>query len=165
MNRIIIIIVLAVIAPYSIVAQDLSTFRLYNPTENASAAIASATKQAKAEKKHVFIQIGGNWCIWCARFNDVVTKNPGIDSVVKSGYIVYHLNHSKENKNDALLTKYGYPQRFGFPVFLILDGNGRLLHTQNSVYLEQDKGYNLEKVKSFLADWTPAALDPKQYKE
>jgi hypothetical protein len=80
-------------------------------------------------------------------------------------FIVYHLNYSKENKNLDILAKYEYPQRFGFPVFLILDGNGKLIHIQNSGYLEAGKGYDHEKVFGFLNDWRPAALDPEQYKE
>jgi thioredoxin-related protein len=146
-------------------SQDLSKFRLYSPTENASKAIAESVKQAKSAKKHVFIQIGGNWCIWCARFNDMVTTDGSIDSLIKANFVVYHLNYSPENKNEAILTKYGFPQRFGFPVFLVLDGNGKLLHTQNSAYLEQDKSYNREKVMDFFSNWSPLALDPKQYKE
>lgn len=146
-------------------SQDLSKFNLYRPEENASKAIAEAVKRAKTEKKHVFIQIGGNWCIWCARFNDLVTKDNSIDSLISANYVVYHLNYSKENKNEQVLAKYSYPQRFGFPVFLILDEKGKLLHTQNSVYLEQDKGYNTERVKSFFADWIPSVFDPKHYKE
>lgn len=149
-------------------AQDLSKFNLYKPMENAEAGIANAVKQAKSSGKHVFIQIGGNWCIWCARFNDLVTTDKSIDSLVQANYVVYHLNYSKENKNEKLLAKYGYPQRFGFPVFLVLDGNGKLLHTQNSGYLEAgqgSKGYNTETVKGFLNDWSKHALDPAQYKE
>lgn len=144
-------------------AQDLSKFNLYSPTEEARSVIEKDVKQAKDSKKHVFIQIGGNWCIWCYRFNDLVTKDASIDSVIRANYVVYHLNYSKENKNEALLAKYGYPQRFGFPVFLILDGNGKLLHIQNSGYLEKDKGYDREKVMGFFNDWTPGAVDPKQY--
>jgi len=144
-------------------AQDLSKFNLYSPTENAKNAIEKDVKLAKNSKKHVFVQIGGNWCIWCYRFNDMVTKDASIDSLIQANYVVYHLNYSKENKNEALLAKYGYPQRFGFPVFLILDGNGKLLHIQNSGYLEKDKGYDREKVFGFFSDWSPSALDPKQY--
>lgn len=146
-------------------SQDLSKFHLYDPKENAEEQIAKAVKKAKDEKKHVFIQIGGNWCIWCARFNDFVTKDSAIDSLIKANYVVYHLNYSPENKNEKLLAKYGYPQRFGFPVFLVLDGNGKLLHTQNSGYLEQGKSYFRNYVISFFTDWSPAALDPGQYKE
>lgn len=146
-------------------SQDLSKFNLYKPQENAQVELAKAIKEAKATKKHVFVQIGGNWCIWCMRFNDAVTSDASADSLIKANYVVYHLNYSKENKNLPLLAKYGYPQRFGFPAFLVIDGNGKLLHIQNSSYLEQGKGYNMETVKGFLTDWSPAALDPKQYKE
>jgi hypothetical protein len=99
------------------------------------------------------------------RFNDFVTSDKSIDSLVKANYVVYHLNYSKENTNSKLLAKYGYPQRFGFPVFLVLDENGKLLHTQNSSYLESGKGYDKERVKGFFADWTRKALDPAEYKE
>jgi thioredoxin-related protein len=144
-------------------AQDLSKFNLYRPTENAKAVIEKDVKLAKDSKKHVFIQIGGNWCIWCYRFNDLVTKDASIDSLVDANYVIYHLNYSEENKNEALLAKYGFPQRFGFPVFLVLDGDGKLLHIQNSAYLEKDKGYDREKVIEFFNNWSPSALDPKQY--
>jgi thioredoxin-related protein len=147
-------------------SQDLKKFNLYKPEENAGQKIAEAVKQAKAANKHVFIQIGGNWCIWCARFNDFVTTDNSIDSLISTNYIVYHLNYSEENKNQKILAKYGYPQRFGFPVFLILDGKGKLLHTQNSGYLENGlKSYKKEAVTGFLTDWSPAALDPAQYKD
>ena len=146
-------------------SQDLKTFSLYKPGENAEQKIADAVNQAKADGKHVFIQIGGNWCIWCARFNDFVTKDKSIDSLIKENYVVYHMNYSKENKNEKLLANYGYPQRFGFPVFLVLDANGKLLHTQNSSYLEEGKGYNGKTVTGFFNDWAPKAFDPKQYKE
>lgn len=146
-------------------AQDLSKFSLYKPEEQAEKAIQEAVKQAKKEGKHVFIQAGGNWCIWCARFHAFISSDASLDSLVQKNYVVYHLNYSKENYNKKIMAKYGFPQRFGFPVFLVLDGDGRLLHTQNSAYLEEGKGYSREKVKEFFEHWSPAALDPGQYKE
>jgi len=146
-------------------AQDMTKFSLYKPAEDAEASLAVAIKKAKTEKKQVLVQIGGNWCIWCARFNEFTTKDASIDSMIKANYVVYHLNFSKENKNEKLLAKYQFPQRFGFPVFLILDGKGDLLHTQNSEYLEEGKGYSKEKILGFLGNWSVAALDPATYKE
>jgi thioredoxin-related protein len=143
----------------------MTKFKLYNPGENAEKGIEDAVKMAKKENKNVFVQVGGNWCIWCARFNDLISNDPSIDSLVRANYIVYHLNYSKENYNAGLLKKYRFPQRFGFPVFLILDGKGDLIHTQNSEYLEEGKGYNRSKVIEFFNGWTTTALDPKQYKE
>ncbi len=43
---------------------------IYNPEADARADIASAVKQAKAENKHVLLQIGGNWCPWCINCMD-----------------------------------------------------------------------------------------------
>ena len=158
-------IVLFLALPCLLKAQDLSKFKLYKPEENAETAISEAMKEAKENKKHIFIQVGGNWCIWCARFNDFITKDRSIDSMVHKNFVIYHLNYSKENYNKSFLAKYRFPQRFGFPVFLVLDAKGNLLHTQNSAYLEEGKGYSKAKVMEFFSHWSPEALDPLNYKE
>lgn len=88
-----------------------------------------------------------------------------MDSLVNENYVVYHLNYSKENYNTELLKKYKFPQRFGFPVFLILDEEGDLIHTQNSEYLESGNGYDKGKVTAFFINWSKKALDSSQYKE
>src|SRR5258706_15948052 len=157
---------LALVISISALSQDMTKFKLYSPDEDAEKGIKAAVKLAKEENKHVLVQIGGNWCIWCARFNDFISNDTKIDSIIKASYIIYHLNYSKENYNAKLLAKYGYPQRFGFPVFLVLDGEGKLIHTQSSWYLEDGKkSYDKDKTGSFFNDWSPKAFDPKQYKE
>ncbi|MFT3749604.1 MAG: thioredoxin family protein [Agriterribacter sp.] len=137
---------------------------LYHPEENASASIENAVKKAKAENKQVFIQAGGNWCSWCIAFNRFTHADPQIDSLLKADYIVYHLNYSKENKNEKIFAQYQFPQRFGFPVFLILNDKGELIHTQNSSYLESGKSYDKDKVLAFLKDWNRTALNADTYK-
>jgi len=82
---------------------------------------------------------------------------------MQANYVFELLNTSKEKKNQDILAEYEYPQRFGFPVILILDGNGKLIHTQNTVYLEKEKSYNEKNVVDFLKQWTPKAIDPKSY--
>lgn len=159
------LLVFSLVACHFLIAQDLSRFKLYKPEEPAEKGIEAAVKLAKKEGKHVFIQAGGNWCIWCARFHEFVTNDKSIDSLVQKNYVVYHLNYSKENYNKEIMSKYGFPQRFGFPVFLVLDAKGNLLHTQNSAYLEEGKGYSREKVVEFFQQWAPSALDPANYKE
>ncbi|NCI51451.1 thioredoxin family protein [Sediminibacterium roseum] len=136
---------------------------LYHPLANAKKDIAEAIKKAKAENKHVLIQAGGNWCSWCLEFNRFTTTDKQMDSAINADYIVYHLNYSPQAKNFEVFKQYGFPNRFGFPVFLILDGNGKLIHTQNSSYLEEGKSYNKKKVLGFLADWKPKVLDEKNY--
>lgn len=102
---------------------------LYNPAENAGANIEAAIKKAAAENKFVVLHAGGNWCSWCLEFARISKANPQIDSVINSSFVWCELKYSKENKNEDVLAKYAFPQRFGFPVFIILDGKGQRIHT------------------------------------
>lgn len=136
---------------------------LYHPKANARKDIATAIAIAKSQNKHVFIQAGGNWCGWCIEFNRLVSATPSLNSTLQNNYVVYHLNYSQENKNAAIFKEYGFPNRFGFPVFIILDAEGNRIHTQNSSYLESGKTYDIEKVKDFLDSWTPRALQAVTY--
>jgi len=144
-------------------AAQTSEVKLYTPKADAKADIETAIVKANTEGKHVLIQIGGNWCRWCIAFNKKVTENDTLKNVLEANYISYHLNYSKENLNEAALEELDFPQRFGFPVFVILDGNGKRLHTQNSVYLEEGKGHNAKKILNFFNHWSPTAVDPKSY--
>jgi thioredoxin-related protein len=136
---------------------------LYNPNANAKDDLANAISKAKNENKHVLVQIGGNWCKWCIEFNRFCKSDSQIDSMIQADYVVYHLNYSKENKNLEILSQYGFPQRFGFPVFIVLNQNGDRLHTENSSYLEEGNSYNKARIMAFLKAWNPKALDPKSY--
>ncbi|TDW99144.1 thioredoxin family protein [Dinghuibacter silviterrae] len=144
-------------------AQDLSTFHAYHPEEDAAAGLQRAVKSASAAHKNVFVEIGGNWCVWCARFAELSGTDHQIDSALNTDFVVLHVNFSKENMNLPLMARLGYPQRFGFPVFVIVNDRGTVVHIQNSEYLEQGKGYNKKMILSFLDDWSPRALDPASY--
>ena len=132
--------------------------KIYDPSADAKADVSAALKLAKAEGKHVFLQIGGNWCPWCLRFNNFVHENSRLDSLLKVNYEVVKVNYSKENQNRELLASLDYPQRFGFPVFVILDGNGKRIHTQDSSLLEDGVGYSPEKVATLLTQWSVYAI-------
>ena len=132
--------------------------KIYDPSADAKAGVTSALQLAKAEGKYVFLQIGGNWCPWCLRFNKLVHEDSRLDSLLKVNYEVVKVNYSKENENRALLATIDYPQRFGFPVFVILDGNGKRIHTQDSGLLEDGAGYSREKVATMLTQWSADAI-------
>ena len=141
------------------------TSKLYDPHANVAKDIEAALNKAKSEKKHVLLQIGGNWCIWCYRLNSFIQTDTLLKRLVVDNYVLYHFNYSPENKNLAYLKKLGYPQRFGFPVLVVLNADGKQLHTQDSGLLEKGNGYDYEKVKSFLSNWSPGAFDDLFYKE
>ncbi|CAM3728492.1 thioredoxin family protein [Sphingobacterium prati] len=126
----------------------------YRPEADAQRDIDSLLQLAKKEKKNIIVQAGGNWCVWCLRFNDYIHKNPRIDDLLKRRFLYYHLNYSKENKNEAVFQKYA-PEgnKLGYPFFIVLDKNGKTLHVQESGSLEKEKGYDEEKVLKFFNAW------------
>jgi len=128
----------------------------YDPKADAEADINKLVAQAKNEGKNIMIQAGGNWCIWCLRFNQYVQTTPELKKMVDKNYLYYHLNYSPDNKNEKVFSQYGNPgEKFGYPVFIVLDKNGKMIHIQQSDVLEDGKGYSLEKTKEFFNQWAP----------
>lgn len=156
------IILLLLLLNLSAFAQKDSTL-IYHPEADAEKEVAAAIGKARMEKKQVMLMIGGNWCRWCRMFEKFRNTNAAVDSTSREDYVWLHVNYSKENKNAALLQSLSFPQRFGFPVFVVLDENGKVLHTQNSAYLEEKEGYSEEKVVEFLHQWRKDAFNPEHY--
>lgn len=128
----------------------------YDANANAEKDIENLIAKAKKENKNIILQAGGNWCIWCLRFNQYVQTTPELKTIVDKNYLYYHLNYSPENKNEKVFAKYSNPgAKYGYPVFIVLDKNGKQIHTQDSAVLEEGKGYGFEKVKTFFNEWKP----------
>jgi thioredoxin-related protein len=137
---------------------------IYNPTANAKEDINFAVSKAAAEGKHIILQIGGNWCPWCIKLHKFIHENYAIDSIIKTDYVYVLVNYSKDNKNPEIMQQLDFPQRFGFPVLVVLDEQGRRIHTQDTGLLEEGDGYSAKKITQFLLSWNKAALNPEQYK-
>lgn len=133
-----------------------------DPLEQIDKAVAEAQKGDSA--RFVICQVGGNWCPWCLRFADFVSKDADITKVIEANFVYIHVNYNPRKSDpqaEKLMRRLGNPRRFGFPVFVILDANGRVLHIQDSSFLEEGQGYNKDKVLRFLNDWTPKAVGNK----
>jgi thiol:disulfide interchange protein len=170
MNRLIFLLFTFLMSSSVALAQEKKELKtadavsIYNPKADAKAAIDAAVAKARQAGKHVFIQVGGNWCSWCIAFHKLVEATPELKNYLNSNYETVLVNYSPENKNPAVMASLGYPGRFGYPVFVILDGEGKLLHIQNSAYLEEGKGHSVKRVMDFLKGWTAAAIKPENNK-
>ncbi len=133
---------------------QLFSQQLYNPTADAEKDIDNAILKAQQENKYVILQVGGNWCKWCILFDKFINENQKIKEYKDQNFIYYHLNYSKENKNEKLLKRFKNPNRFGFPVLLVLNDKGELIHTQDTSYLEDGESYSEDKVLSFFENWS-----------
>ena len=135
---------------------------IYNPSADAMADIKSAIALAKETDKHVFVKVGGNWCGWCKMYAKFTKGDKDIVRVMEDDYVFVLVNWSTENKNSDAMSYLGNPERFGFPVFVIIDGEGKVIHIQDSALLEKGKGYNKKHIMRFLTVWTAGAVDPNR---
>jgi hypothetical protein len=82
--------------------------------------------------------------------------------VVDRNFVFIHVNYNPreraDQKAEAMLKRLGNPGRFGYPVFVVLDEDGKVIHTQDSSFLEEGNGYNKTKVMRFFSNWTPEAV-------
>ena len=164
MNKILTIAIMAVLLSVSAIAQNAPK-KVYDETINPMEQIDKAVKQAKAEDKFVICQVGGNWCPWCLRFAEFITSDSTINKLVNDNFVYIHVNYNPRQSAPAqkelaakMMKRLGNPARFGYPVFVVLDENGKVIHTQDSGFLEEGKSYNKEKVTRFFECWTPKAV-------
>lgn len=140
--------------------------RVYNEDIDPTWQIDQALVKAKSEGKFVICQVGGNWCLWCLRFADFITNDTTISKVIDENFEYTHVNYNprksegeeKQQQAKALMKRLNNCGRFGFPVFVVLDEEGRVLHIQDSSFLEEGQSYNQEKVLRFFRNWTPKVV-------
>ena len=123
--------------------------RPYNESTDAVAQIADAVAKAKAENKVVMCQVGGNWCKWCLWFADFVTSDADLKAFVEEHFVYIHVNYSPKNKNEKALEMFGNP-KLGYPYFVVIDAEGKVVHVQESISLEEGEGYSKAKVLEFF---------------
>ena len=158
-------IIMAIMFSVAVNAQT-TLKKVYNEDINPIEQIDQAIVKAKAEGKHVVCQVGGNWCIWCLRFADFITKDTSISQFIDENLVYIHVNYNpkksegeaKAQQAAALMKRLNNCGRFGFPVFVVLDHEGNVIHIQDSSFLEEGEGYDKEKVMRFFKNWTPDAI-------
>ena len=154
MKRIVLVLLLLV----GIGAVSAQEKKYYNEEVDAMAQIQTASMLAKQSGRYVLCQVGGNWCPWCIRFANFATTDSVIAPLIERNFVYVHINYSKANKNPEAMKYLGNPARFGFPVFVILDEEGKPIHIQESASLEEGKSYDRKKVENFLSLWTKKAV-------
>ena len=138
--------------------------KVYNDDIDPMEQIDKAIVQANEQGKFVICQVGGNWCPWCLRFADFITKDEEIAKFIDENFVYIHVSYNPHKSTDeardkAMLKRLGNPGRFGYPVFVVLNQDGNVIHIQDSSYLEEGKGYHKDKVLQFFMHWTPKAVN------
>jgi len=123
----------------------------YDSTADPFVQLENAKTLASDGNKLILLDVGGEWCIWCHRLDDLFREHADLATYMKAHYVPVKINYSLENKNEKFLAR--YPKIGGYPHIFVLDAQGDLIHSQNTGDLEEGKGHSPEKVMTFLKKW------------
>ena len=160
MKRILSIVLIALAAVTADAQSNLK--KVYDETADPMEQISKDVKDAGKDGRFVICQVGGNWCRWCLMFAEFITTDEDIKALIDKNFEYIHVNYNPRKPKDEtaikMLERLGNPERFGFPVLVVLDNKGNVIHTQDSSFLEEGNGYNKDKVMRFFSNWTPEAV-------
>jgi len=154
-------LLLLLVALTTMVTAMAQNVKIYDESINPFEQIDQAVAQAQSSEKLVICQLGGNWCPWCIRFAKFITEDEEIRKTVDENFVYIHVNYKSRQDELAqqVSKRLGNAGRFGFPVLVVLNPDGTVLHIQNSAYLEEGQGYNRKLVLEFFRNWTWRAVN------
>ena len=124
----------------------------FDPARDPARDLETALRMARATRRRVLAEVGGEWCTWCHIMDRFFAANPDLAKIRDANFIVLKINFSKENQNQAFLSR--WPKVAGYPHFFVLDANGRLLHSQDTSVLEAANDYDPTAFRAFLLQWS-----------
>jgi thioredoxin-related protein len=132
----------------------------YDPKRDPAQDLEAAVKQAGRDNKRILLVVGGEWCGWCHTLENYLKGNADVQAAWASAFVAIKVNFSPENRNSAFLGR--YPAIPGYPHIFVLEKTGALLHSQNTVELEQGASYSKAAMLQFVEKWRPreSALAP-----
>jgi len=154
-------LLLLLVALTTVVTAMAQNAKIYDESINPFEQIDQAVAKAQLSEKLVICQLGGNWCPWCIRFAKFITEDEEIRNVVEENFVYIHVNYKSRQDELAqqVSKRLGNAGRFGFPVLVVLNPDGTVLHIQNSAYLEEGQSYNRKLVLEFFRNWTLKAVN------
>jgi len=118
----------------------------------------------EANGRLILVQVGGDWCQWCVRLNQTISEDPELLKAINERFQWVHIYFGKENKNEAAMQMLDNPTDMGFPAFVLLDAQGKVLHKIPTGGFEEGDGYDKAKLLLFIKTLqVPENLEVEEY--
>jgi len=124
----------------------------YDEKADAEADVAAAIKRAKATRKLVLIDFGGNWCGDCRVFAGMI-EQPDLKAFVDKHYVVVTVDVGRYTKNMQIPARYGLDKLQGVPSFLVVDTKGKLVNEGAFFALTDARHMTPQSIADWLAQW------------
>lgn len=106
----------------AVLAQDAPLFK---------GSFEDCKKKAQEENKMIFVDLYFVGCMPCKMMDDQVFSNAAVIEEMRKDFILYKADVFKEADGMKIARKYA---ALGYPTFIILDQEGRALHTMSGYY-------------------------------
>jgi len=125
----------------------------FDPARDAALDLETALQIARATRRRVLAEVGGEWCTWCHIMDRFFVAKPELRELRDANYVVLKVDYSKEHPNREFLAR--WPKVAGYPHFFVLDADGSLLRSQDTGALEDGQDYDPVAFRAFLVEWSP----------
>jgi len=118
-----------------------------DPIEDGKAAL----KIALDKNRKVLIEVGGNWCSWCAILDKFIHSRPQLKKDFFNTFVLLKVNVSDENDNKEFLKV--FPPVFGYPHMFVTNSKGKILESKDTADFLVNKRYSVAKLYAFINQW------------
>jgi thiol:disulfide interchange protein len=125
----------------------------FDPARDPARDLETALRIARAARRNVLVEVGGDWSAPCRAFGRFVAANGDLKRLLDKNYVWLKVNFSKDNENSAFLRR--FPAITAYPHFFVLDAGGKLLHSQSAETFEENEGFDPAALRAFLVKWAP----------
>lgn len=126
----------------------------YDEKADAEAAIKAATARAKAGKKRLLIDLGGNWCPDC-RILAGTMELPQLKAFLRQHYELVMVDIGRYDRNMQIPARYGIAKPEGVPALLVIDPRtNKLLNPGRTSALADARSMTPQALADWLAQWT-----------
>jgi thioredoxin 1 len=126
----------------------------YNEQADARKDIAAALALAKADKKNVILDFGGNWCPDCLVLAKLF-EDPAVAPFREANFHVVSIDVGRFTKNLDIDKEYGGVIAKGVPAVVILDPSGQMIDSTKDGSFESARKFTPEQLMGYLKKWVP----------
>lgn len=127
--------------------------QIYDPERNAYDDGRAALSLARETNRRVIVEIGGDWCVYCHQLDALFRQHHELSKKFFNAFVLLKVNVSDENKNTEFLSAFSGIN--GYPHIFVTETNGKVLHSQDTTLLRENKQYSVAKFEAFIEQWKP----------
>ena len=128
----------------------------YDPQAYAFDDLQRARLMADFYERRILLVVGGDWCAWCYILEDFLADDDEARAEFAESFVIMKVHYSTDEPNEEFLS--AYPEIPGYPHFFVFDADGRVLHSQDTLELEDGgDSYDPAAMAAFAREWRAPA--------